>query len=154
MLINNTTMLHFLVYMKFQWFLCVFFGSIFNEEYPPITEEDALAKWAADPANTAWMESKRENLYLMERMQLLVIRTCLCTESLCLQANSRILPSLLFWGSRYCRSFSFEHFILLSAWTNFWMFKITHSSMWLPASGPDDVIYDDVPRENSDSNTG
>lgn len=22
------------------------------------------------------------------------------------------------------------------------------------ASGPDDVIYDDVPRENSDSNTG
>ncbi|XP_056914247.1 rho guanine nucleotide exchange factor 10 isoform X1 [Takifugu flavidus] len=49
--------------------------SIFSEEYPPITEEDALAKWAADPANTAWMES------------------------------------------------------------------------------PDDVIYDDVPRENSDSNT-
>uniref|UniRef100_A0A674N8P9 Rho guanine nucleotide exchange factor 10 n=1 Tax=Takifugu rubripes TaxID=31033 RepID=A0A674N8P9_TAKRU len=46
-----------------------------SSEYPPITEEDALAKWAADPANTAWMES------------------------------------------------------------------------------PDDVIYDDVPRENSDSNT-
>lgn len=76
--------------------LCVFFGSIFNEEYPPITEEDALAKWAADPANTAWMESKTENLYLMERMQLGVMRTCLCTESLCLQANSRILPPLLF----------------------------------------------------------
>lgn len=147
-------MLHFLVYMKFKWFLCVCFGSIFSEEYPPITEEDALAKWAADPANTAWMESKRENLYPMERMQLLVIRTCLCTESLCLRANSCILPSLLFWGSRYCRSFSFEHPILFSAWTNFWMFKITHSSMWLPASGPDDVIYDDVPRENSDSNTG
>uniref|UniRef100_A0A8C4E8R8 Rho guanine nucleotide exchange factor 10 n=1 Tax=Dicentrarchus labrax TaxID=13489 RepID=A0A8C4E8R8_DICLA len=27
------------------------------EEYPPIREEDALAKWASDPANTAWMES-------------------------------------------------------------------------------------------------
>lgn len=26
--------------------------------------------------------------------------------------------------------------------------------MWTRASGPDDVIYDDVPRENSDSNTG
>lgn len=32
--------------------------SVFSEEYPPIREEDALAKWAADPANTAWMESK------------------------------------------------------------------------------------------------
>lgn len=53
-------MLNFVVYMRCQWFLCMFFGSIFNEEYPPITEEDALAKWAADPANTAWMESKRE----------------------------------------------------------------------------------------------
>uniref|UniRef100_A0A3P9JIR0 Rho guanine nucleotide exchange factor 10 n=1 Tax=Oryzias latipes TaxID=8090 RepID=A0A3P9JIR0_ORYLA len=31
---------------------------VFSEEYPPITEEDALAKWASDPANTAWMESK------------------------------------------------------------------------------------------------
>uniref|UniRef100_A0A4W6E3Z4 Rho guanine nucleotide exchange factor 10 n=1 Tax=Lates calcarifer TaxID=8187 RepID=A0A4W6E3Z4_LATCA len=29
---------------------------VFSEEYPPITEEDALAKWASDPANTAWME--------------------------------------------------------------------------------------------------
>uniref|UniRef100_A0A3Q1HJV5 DH domain-containing protein n=1 Tax=Anabas testudineus TaxID=64144 RepID=A0A3Q1HJV5_ANATE len=26
------------------------------DEYPPIREEDALAKWASDPANTAWME--------------------------------------------------------------------------------------------------
>uniref|UniRef100_A0A4W6E651 Rho guanine nucleotide exchange factor 10 n=1 Tax=Lates calcarifer TaxID=8187 RepID=A0A4W6E651_LATCA len=33
-----------------------FFSSVFSEEYPPITEEDALAKWASDPANTAWME--------------------------------------------------------------------------------------------------
>lgn len=32
--------------------------SVFSEEYPPIREEDALAKWASDPANTAWMESK------------------------------------------------------------------------------------------------
>uniref|UniRef100_H2MS55 Rho guanine nucleotide exchange factor 10 n=1 Tax=Oryzias latipes TaxID=8090 RepID=H2MS55_ORYLA len=31
---------------------------VFSEEYPPITEEDALAKWVSDPANTAWMESK------------------------------------------------------------------------------------------------
>ncbi|XP_026156740.1 rho guanine nucleotide exchange factor 10 isoform X2 [Mastacembelus armatus] len=49
--------------------------SVFSVEYPPIREEDALTKWASDPANTAWMEN------------------------------------------------------------------------------PDDVIYDDVPRENSDSNT-
>lgn len=34
------------------------FSSVFSEEYPPIREEDALAKWASDPANTAWMESK------------------------------------------------------------------------------------------------
>uniref|UniRef100_A0AAX7V6E3 Rho guanine nucleotide exchange factor 10 n=1 Tax=Astatotilapia calliptera TaxID=8154 RepID=A0AAX7V6E3_ASTCA len=32
--------------------------SVDEDEYPPIREEDALAKWAADPANTAWMESK------------------------------------------------------------------------------------------------
>lgn len=37
---------------------CFFSPSVFCEEYPPITEEDALAKWASDPANTAWMESK------------------------------------------------------------------------------------------------
>ncbi|XP_017274289.1 rho guanine nucleotide exchange factor 10 isoform X2 [Kryptolebias marmoratus] len=37
--------------------------SVFSEEYPPITEEDALAKWAADPANTAWMESPDEVIY-------------------------------------------------------------------------------------------
>lgn len=37
--------------------LCIF-SSVFNEEYPAIREEDALAKWASDPANTAWMESK------------------------------------------------------------------------------------------------
>lgn len=43
--------------MKFKWFLCVFL-SVFSEECPPITEENALAKWASDPANTAWMESK------------------------------------------------------------------------------------------------
>lgn len=35
--------------------------SVFSEEYPPIREEDALAKWASDPANTAWMESKETN---------------------------------------------------------------------------------------------
>uniref|UniRef100_A0A3Q2P7T8 Rho guanine nucleotide exchange factor 10 n=1 Tax=Fundulus heteroclitus TaxID=8078 RepID=A0A3Q2P7T8_FUNHE len=34
----------------------IFFSSVFSEEYPPIAEEDALAKWASDPANTAWME--------------------------------------------------------------------------------------------------
>uniref|UniRef100_A0A669B458 Rho guanine nucleotide exchange factor 10 n=1 Tax=Oreochromis niloticus TaxID=8128 RepID=A0A669B458_ORENI len=32
--------------------------SVDEDEYPPIREEDALAKWASDPANTAWMESK------------------------------------------------------------------------------------------------
>lgn len=36
----------------------VFCSSVFSEDYPPIREEDALAKWASDPANTAWMESK------------------------------------------------------------------------------------------------
>lgn len=40
-------------------FVCLHvFSSVFSEEYPPIREEDALAKWASDPANTAWMESK------------------------------------------------------------------------------------------------
>ncbi|XP_036927391.1 rho guanine nucleotide exchange factor 10 isoform X2 [Acanthopagrus latus] len=37
--------------------------SVFSEEYPPITEEDALAKWASDPANTAWMENPDEVIY-------------------------------------------------------------------------------------------
>ncbi|XP_005922444.1 rho guanine nucleotide exchange factor 10 isoform X1 [Haplochromis burtoni] len=37
--------------------------SVFSEEYPPIREEDALAKWAADPANTAWMENPHEVIY-------------------------------------------------------------------------------------------
>lgn len=40
------------------WFSEPFFSSVFTEEHPPIREEDALAKWASDPANTAWMESK------------------------------------------------------------------------------------------------
>uniref|UniRef100_A0A7N8YI86 Rho guanine nucleotide exchange factor 10 n=1 Tax=Mastacembelus armatus TaxID=205130 RepID=A0A7N8YI86_9TELE len=30
---------------------------VFSVEYPPIREEDALTKWASDPANTAWMEN-------------------------------------------------------------------------------------------------
>uniref|UniRef100_A0AAX7UV41 Rho guanine nucleotide exchange factor 10 n=1 Tax=Astatotilapia calliptera TaxID=8154 RepID=A0AAX7UV41_ASTCA len=34
-----------------------------NRKYPPIREEDALAKWAADPANTAWMENPHEVIY-------------------------------------------------------------------------------------------
>ncbi|XP_028293426.1 rho guanine nucleotide exchange factor 10 isoform X3 [Gouania willdenowi] len=37
--------------------------SVFSEDYPPIREEDALAKWASDPANTAWMESPDEVIY-------------------------------------------------------------------------------------------
>ncbi|XP_041828078.1 rho guanine nucleotide exchange factor 10 isoform X2 [Melanotaenia boesemani] len=37
--------------------------SVFSEEYPAITEEDALAKWASDPANTAWMENPDEVIY-------------------------------------------------------------------------------------------
>uniref|UniRef100_A0A3B5BHW3 Rho guanine nucleotide exchange factor 10 n=1 Tax=Stegastes partitus TaxID=144197 RepID=A0A3B5BHW3_9TELE len=37
--------------------------SVFSEEYPPIREEDALAKWASDPANTAWMENPDEMIY-------------------------------------------------------------------------------------------
>ncbi|XP_047200619.1 rho guanine nucleotide exchange factor 10 isoform X1 [Girardinichthys multiradiatus] len=37
--------------------------SVFSEEYPPIAEVDALAKWASDPANTAWMESPDEVIY-------------------------------------------------------------------------------------------
>uniref|UniRef100_A0A3Q1GBP7 Rho guanine nucleotide exchange factor 10 n=1 Tax=Acanthochromis polyacanthus TaxID=80966 RepID=A0A3Q1GBP7_9TELE len=34
-----------------------------EDEYPPIREEDALAKWASDPANTAWMENPDEVIY-------------------------------------------------------------------------------------------
>ncbi|KAI4804796.1 hypothetical protein KUCAC02_026411 [Chaenocephalus aceratus] len=34
-----------------------------SEEHPPIREEDALAKWASDPANTAWMENPDEVIY-------------------------------------------------------------------------------------------
>ncbi|XP_035466128.2 rho guanine nucleotide exchange factor 10 isoform X1 [Scophthalmus maximus] len=37
--------------------------SVFSEEYPPIKEEDALAKWASDPANTAWMDNPDEVIY-------------------------------------------------------------------------------------------
>uniref|UniRef100_A0A3P8UIQ5 Rho guanine nucleotide exchange factor 10 n=1 Tax=Cynoglossus semilaevis TaxID=244447 RepID=A0A3P8UIQ5_CYNSE len=33
------------------------------EKFPPIREEDVLAKWASDPANTAWMESPDEVIY-------------------------------------------------------------------------------------------
>uniref|UniRef100_A0A8D3D6F2 Rho guanine nucleotide exchange factor 10 n=1 Tax=Scophthalmus maximus TaxID=52904 RepID=A0A8D3D6F2_SCOMX len=42
--------------------MCVF-SSVFSEEYPPIKEEDALAKWASDPANTAWMDNPDEMIY-------------------------------------------------------------------------------------------
>nr|XP_057946844.1 rho guanine nucleotide exchange factor 10 isoform X1 [Doryrhamphus excisus] len=37
--------------------------SVFTEDFPPIKEEDALAKWASDPANTAWMENPDEVIY-------------------------------------------------------------------------------------------
>ncbi|XP_075883593.1 rho guanine nucleotide exchange factor 10 isoform X2 [Nelusetta ayraudi] len=37
--------------------------SVFSEEHPPIREEDALAKWVSDPANTAWMENPDEVIY-------------------------------------------------------------------------------------------
>ncbi|XP_043999631.1 rho guanine nucleotide exchange factor 10 [Gambusia affinis] len=37
--------------------------SVFSEEYPAIAEENALAKWASDPANTAWMENPDEVIY-------------------------------------------------------------------------------------------
>ncbi|XP_036397828.1 rho guanine nucleotide exchange factor 10 [Megalops cyprinoides] len=36
---------------------------VFSEEHPVIREEDALSKWVADPANTAWMESPDEVIY-------------------------------------------------------------------------------------------
>ncbi|XP_061824656.1 rho guanine nucleotide exchange factor 10 isoform X2 [Nerophis lumbriciformis] len=36
--------------------------SVFNEDVPH-SEEDALAKWASDPANTAWMENPDEVIY-------------------------------------------------------------------------------------------
>ncbi|XP_060789304.1 rho guanine nucleotide exchange factor 10 isoform X3 [Neoarius graeffei] len=36
---------------------------VFTEECPVIAEEDALAKWASDPANTAWMENPDEVIY-------------------------------------------------------------------------------------------
>ncbi|XP_052001286.1 rho guanine nucleotide exchange factor 10-like isoform X1 [Xyrauchen texanus] len=37
--------------------------SVFGEECPVITEEDALTKWVSDPANTAWMDSPDEVIY-------------------------------------------------------------------------------------------
>lgn len=81
-------------------FLLLFFfsSSIFNEEYPPITEENALAKWASDPANTAWMESKvgdaNAPLNLMKKMQFLVL-VYFPVHRDCLQGHSQVLPSLL-----------------------------------------------------------
>lgn len=30
----------------------------FSSEDPALKEDSALARWAADPANTAWMESE------------------------------------------------------------------------------------------------
>uniref|UniRef100_A0A3B4YL55 Rho guanine nucleotide exchange factor 10 n=1 Tax=Seriola lalandi dorsalis TaxID=1841481 RepID=A0A3B4YL55_SERLL len=45
-------------------FLFPCFSSVFSEEYPPIREEDALAKWASDPANTAWMETELKIYFL------------------------------------------------------------------------------------------
>ncbi|XP_047013834.1 rho guanine nucleotide exchange factor 10 isoform X2 [Ictalurus punctatus] len=37
--------------------------SVFTVDHPAIREEDALAKWASDPANTAWMENVDEMIY-------------------------------------------------------------------------------------------
>ncbi|XP_061551601.1 rho guanine nucleotide exchange factor 10 isoform X1 [Phycodurus eques] len=37
--------------------------SVFSEDFSPIREEDALEKWASDPANTAWMENPDEVIY-------------------------------------------------------------------------------------------
>lgn len=72
--------------------------------------------------------------------------------------NSQTLPSLFFWGSRNfaCLSFrSRSHYILFAAWATKLGEKRTPSADSLfCVSGPDEVIYDDVPRENSDSNTG
>ncbi|KAJ8371940.1 hypothetical protein AAFF_G00298520 [Aldrovandia affinis] len=38
-------------------------ASLDSEEYPVITEEDALSKWVSDPANTAWMDNPDEVIY-------------------------------------------------------------------------------------------
>uniref|UniRef100_A0AAV2JFL4 Rho guanine nucleotide exchange factor 10 n=1 Tax=Knipowitschia caucasica TaxID=637954 RepID=A0AAV2JFL4_KNICA len=40
-----------------------FVDSVFSEEDPPIREEDVLAKWVSDPANTEWMENPDEVIY-------------------------------------------------------------------------------------------
>ncbi|XP_040055874.2 rho guanine nucleotide exchange factor 10 isoform X2 [Gasterosteus aculeatus] len=37
--------------------------SVDGEASPPVREEDALAKWASDPANTAWMDNPDEVIY-------------------------------------------------------------------------------------------
>ncbi|MBN3310625.1 ARHGA factor, partial [Amia calva] len=37
--------------------------SAFCDEHPIIKEEDALSRWVADPANTAWMENPDEVIY-------------------------------------------------------------------------------------------
>lgn len=71
--------------------------------------------------------------------------------------NSQTLPSLLFWGSRhFCVCFlkiiEIPHYILLCEQLFVWCGK--SCIIWLYALDPDEVIYDDVPRENSDSNTG
>uniref|UniRef100_A0A8D3A5L5 Rho guanine nucleotide exchange factor 10 n=1 Tax=Scophthalmus maximus TaxID=52904 RepID=A0A8D3A5L5_SCOMX len=51
------------VIMEFNCLPMCVFSSVFSEEYPPIKEEDALAKWASDPANTAWMDNPDEMIY-------------------------------------------------------------------------------------------
>lgn len=149
----KTMMLHFVVYMRCQWFLCMFFWSVFNEEYPPITEEDALAKWAADPANTAWMESKRAKSS-SDLKNAIVNDTYLPVERDCAFGA---IPAY-FLPCCFEEADTAEAFLLNITFclclTNLCIIKIIHSSTWPCAPGPDDVIYDDVPRENSDSNTG
>lgn len=59
--------------------------SVFSEEYPPIREEDALAKWAADPANTAWMESKETIQSYRGAAAVSSLCVCFCAVTTCPQ---------------------------------------------------------------------
>lgn len=111
--------------------MCVFL-SIFNEEYPPITEENALAKWASDPANTAWMESKIGDanalLILMEKMQLLV----LCTFPRAERLPSGPFPGASFFGhlrKQALHKLFLQNITFSLCLTKLCMLKIMHSLM-------------------------
>lgn len=78
------------------------------------------------------------------------------------QLNSQTFPSLFFWGSGplNCMRLSFRSLLYPGCCVNSLTVWCEQSCICrrcecvLCTSDPDEVIYDDVPRDNSDSNTG